>query len=418
MGNSSSGDLPTRNSSQCRLWLLATLITSLACFATLVAFEIGLRVYRGGRFFFPHQPNSLQIFYPSEEITPGVTDPSFFSTNSYGTRGPELHGETVRILTVGGSTTACTVLDDSETWPHLLMEELNRDSDGRVWVTNSGMDGKNSEHHLMHAIYLLPRLPRLDFVLVYAGLNDVGSWLYKTEYDSHFLEKPENWDSRVGESFRASSYTPTSQPAYKRLHLWKMASQVKAWALTWRNQRTRAQGVILQDAELSWLEEERAARRERKKSFVHRAKMETLPDALANYADNLTRIVDEVRTQGAEPVLVAQAMAAQLWSEQEREHFWMGAMDGGETYVKETQMLELVATFNAEMNVVATERNVIFVDLPTALPRDQNLFFDGVHFNEIGARVIAHILADELREPIRTRLSAIADNKRFTDSKP
>lgn len=369
--------------------------------AALLA-EAALRAVREDRFF-PYHRNSVRVFYPSEEITPGVRGVSHFSTNSLGTRGPELGSQRIRILTVGGSTTACTVLDDSETWPQLLMERLNADAGDPdfAWVTNSGVDGHNSEHHLMHVKYLLPRLPRIDYVIVYAGLNDVGMWLYVEDFDPHALENEEHWNDRVAEAFRLSNYTPEEWPWYKHLELYKRASVVKDRVLSSRARAAPLQGAYVEDAELRWMQEAQRDREQRSKEFVHRAKMDTLPAALAGYDEALTRIAKLIREAGAKPIFVPQAIQHLFLDDAERKRLWMGAMDGGERYVHEAQMLELLLEYNARMREVAERENVAFIDLPELLHGETQLFYDGVHFNEKGARVTAERLAEQLEPLLR-----------------
>jgi len=364
--------------------------------------ELALRAFQPERFL-PYHAHIQKTFYPSEEITPGVSGVSHFSTNAFGTRGPELRGERLRILTVGGSTTACTVLDDSEEWPQLLMRALD-ESEGDpsyAWVTNSGLDGKNSHHHLMHAIYLLPRLPDLDYAIYYCGLNDVGLWLYHETFDPDALADASHWDSCVGEAFRVSSFTPADWPWYKHTRLWKLASVAKARYLgqpDTPSAEASARRGPLQDAQLQWMEQERRERQERSKEFVHRAKMETLPVALDAYGHVLRLIVARTRDAGVEPVLMAQAIQHQFLDEAEKQRLWMGAMDGGKTYVDEQQMLELVDAFNARMASVAQELEVPFIDLPALLAGERDLFYDGCHFNELGARRVAQVVAPVIQD--------------------
>lgn len=392
-----------------RQWMFLVTFVGVVLLALISLAEIGLRMSRPEDRFYPYHRNSKKLFYPSEQATPGVSGVSRFTTNSFGTRGPELNGERVRILTIGGSTTACTVLDDEETWPALLMNYLNHDANDPAfaWVTNSGMDGKHTHHHIMHAKYLLPQLPKIDYVIVYAGLNDVGVWLYAEKFDPHYLNDPNNWSSRVGEAFHVSNYTPKDFPWYKHLELWKSASIAKDIIISSLETNTNRKGSFVQDAELKWMEEARRERQERKKLFVHRAKMETLPVALQSYRDNLALIVRLVREAGAEPVLVAQAIQHQFLNEEERRRLWMGAMDGGQTYVKEEQMLEILNTFNLGMREVARQEGVVFVDLPELIRGQQGLFYDGVHFNENGARVTARALADSLGPMLRARAARL-----------
>ncbi len=392
-----------------RQLLLGAITASLAVFVCLAAAEVVLRLARDPDRYFPYFPNSNRVFYPSDDITPGIHDPSRFTTNSYGARGPELDGEPIRILTVGGSTTACTVLDDDETWPALLMKDLNvRAGAPLFWVTNSGMDGSNTHHHLMHVKYFLPKLPKIDYVILYAGLNDVGMWLYVTDWDPNYLDDPAHWASRVGEAFRVSNYTPAAYPWYRHLELWKRASILKARVLTLIAQRNGDAGLIVQDENLAWMLREQQRRAKAEKQFVHRAKMETLPAALDSYARNLVQIAELTRAAGAEPIFMAQAIDHVILDEAERKRWWMGAMDGGKTYVEEEQMRDLLLAFNARMKEVAEAHHVLFVDLPALLHDQRGLFFDGVHFNERGAAVSAQRITDFLWPEVMEEAAARA----------
>jgi lysophospholipase L1-like esterase len=386
------------------LWT-GLLVASLSALASIASVELVLRALRPEHRFFPYHANTVQVFYPSQEITPGVEGVSYFTTNSYGTRGPELGKQRVRLLTVGGSTTACTVLDDHEAWPYLLMQYVNDDAKDPelLWVTNSGIDGLNSQHHLMHAKYLLPVLPRVDFVLVYAGLNDVGMWLYNEHFDPHYLDDPEHWNGRIGEAFRVSNFTPESWPWYKHLEIWKRASVIKDRVLSLRQAAEGQRGVIVQDAQLQWMKDEQEKRAEQKKTFVHVAKRQTLPLALDSYADNLRRIAELVRARGAVPVFVAQFGESRKDSDYENPRFWMGAMNGGEQYAKDSEVGEFVREFNARMKQVAEATGAIFIDVSTDLSGESDLFYDGVHLNEKGAREFARELATKLEPAIQER---------------
>ena len=375
--------------------LAALAISSLVCAAAL---EIALRLTRDSQRFYPYHRNALEVFYPSEAITPGVSGVSYFSTNGFGTRGPEPDGERVRILTVGGSTTACTVLDDSEAWPALLMRYLDEDAgDPRAyWVGSSAIDGHNSQHHLMHALFLLPEIPDLDYVLLYAGLNDMGAWLYEERFDPHYLDDPRHWESRLGESFRVSRFTPDHLPWYKHLETWKRASALKSRVKSLWVAQQRAAGRIEQDAELRWIEEQRARRAGVEKKPVPRAKLDTLPLVLDAYGANLSRFIAAARKAGVEPIFVAQVIQTRFAKDADLSKLWMGAMDGGTSYLSTDDMVALLLKFNERMREVATREMVAFIDLPALLDEQNDLYYDGIHFNENGARAAARSLASEL----------------------
>lgn len=399
---SQTGEVQRSEDGESVSWpLRVALVGALILTSTLLVVAVvegTLRLLRGPDAFYPYHRNSVTVFYPSEAITPGITGQSYFTTNEFGTRGPAPDGERVRLLTVGGSTTACTALDDSETWPRLLHQNLNAavGDPHAFWLTNSGIDGHNSHHHLMHAIHLLPQLQEIDFALYYAGLNDLGMWLYKDSFDPDYLDDPDNWNDRRAEAFRVSHYTPSDRSWYKHLEIWKRASILRnAWSSR-QVVAEREDGRIVQDAEFKWVEKERARRKSNEKRFVHRAKMETLPAALDSYGRTLERIVVRTREAGAEPIFMAQAIKSLFLNEEERRQLWMGAMDGGKTYVRVEQMVELIHAYNVRMKEVAERRDVFFIDLPGLLSGDPGLFFDGAHFNEHGAKRTAQVVAETL----------------------
>jgi lysophospholipase L1-like esterase len=367
----------------------------------LALVETGLRILQPDRFH-PYYPDSVHHVYPSEEITPGVAGVSRFSTNSFGTRGREPSGrERLRILTIGGSTTADSLLDDSEAWPAVLEERLDAEAgvEGFVWVANSGVDGLNSHHHLMHAKYLLPRLPRMDYVIVYAGANDMGLWFHHRDFDPDYLDDPAHWSHRIGEAFRWSAYTPEDWPFYKHTATWKALSRLKDRLQSARSrEESNGQRVIVQDAQLEWLKEERRRRNERVRGLLPQGKMETLPVALQSYGEILERIATEIRGHGAEPIFITQAVQARFRSEEERARLWMGELADGEGYVSEEQYPLILDRFNERMAEVATAEGILLVDLPALIEPDGSLFYDGMHFNERGAREAATAIAASLVE--------------------
>ena len=309
-----------------RAWIFRLLALGISSSVVVVAAEVVLRLTREKDRFYPYHQNATKVSYPHPERTPGVSGPSYFTTNSFGCRGPELSGEQHRLLVVGGSTAACTALDDGEEWAHLVMSNVNewaRD-ETFLWVTNSGIDGKNSRHHLMHAKFLVPKIPELDHVLIYMGLNDVGAWIYHEHFDPDYLEKPKGWDEALAQSFRVSNHTSSALPWYKHLELWKRASVIKANWLSASHREQQAAGAIVQDERLEWLEAAQQRRNEREHKLLPRAKVDTMPVALEAYARNIQRIIDLVREAGAEPIFMTQLIMWHGLSEEDKSRLWMG----------------------------------------------------------------------------------------------
>jgi len=394
--------------SRIKRWRLAVfrwLLVALSALAAAALGEVLLRATRDPGRFFPYYPNTVGITYPTPEITRGVSDPAYFSTNSFGCRGPELAGESHRLLVIGGSTAACTALDDSEAWPQLVMERVNEHY-GRadyLWVTNSGMDGRNTRNHIMHAKYLVPKIPDLDHVLVYCGYNDVGMWLFQSDFDPRYLERQENVEETLAKSFLLSNYTAEGAPWFKRLEIWKRMSVLKRAYQTRRMAQRRDEHAIVEDERLQWLKEARERRMRQDIRTPSREKMATFPRSLDAYAANLTTIIRLIRDASSEPILMAQAMQFDALTEQQRQEWWLGAMDGGKSYAEMTDLQEFVRKYNDRMEQIARQEHTLFIPLPELLENQGDLFYDGIHFHEEGAQKVASAVADYLIDNVYDR---------------
>ena len=381
--------------------ILLLLISSAIC---IVLLELITRFTIDENTFLPYHANTTYYMHPSPDITPGVSGVSVFTTNSFGLRGPPLQDEAYRILTIGGSTTSDDVLDDTETWSYQLMKFLNTNASSSdiVWVGSSGIAGKHSEHHVVHATYLLPILPKLDWVILHAGINDLGRWLYAKSFDATpIMEKDQDeLENIIAQSFRVSIYTADDTPLYKRSAIWRLASIAKVSVINLLSNQDDS-GVIHMDKKLNWMEEQRERREERRKKFVIRAKLDSLPEALFVFAENLRQFANLVRENGAEPIFVAQVMPDfQSMTQEERNRFWMGAMDGGNSYVEESQYKRLLQLHNSKMKEVAIDAEVHFIDLAELVGDDISLFYDNMHYNERGAKMVGEAIGRYMQEQI------------------
>ena len=126
--------------------LLAKLnIAMISLIMALLIAEMGLRLYLPSpRKYYPRPPNIQRVYDASPPgVLPGVEGPARYWTNSQGIRGDELSPEdNYRILTLGGSSTECLVLDQTEAWPQLLQDRLNDTGQYQAWVGNAGQAGR------------------------------------------------------------------------------------------------------------------------------------------------------------------------------------------------------------------------------------------------------------------------------------
>ena len=98
-----------------------------------------------------------------------------FSTNSIGFRGPEppqTFDNSLTVVAIGGSTTACTLLSNGKSWPEVVGKFLAPAFD-HLWVNNAGLDGHSSFGHLFLLEQVVgPMRPKVAVFLI--GINDVG----------------------------------------------------------------------------------------------------------------------------------------------------------------------------------------------------------------------------------------------------
>jgi len=77
---------------------------------------------------------------------------------------------TLRIFTIGGSTTEEGSTDDSKTWPNLSGYKLSKFTKKKIEIINIGMAGLRAEHHF----YSLKRIKKYepDLIIFMTGIND------------------------------------------------------------------------------------------------------------------------------------------------------------------------------------------------------------------------------------------------------
>ncbi len=312
-----------------------------------------------------------------------------FKINSAGIRGEEFTTEqTYRILAVGGSTTECLYLDQTEVWTSLLEKKLSEAKHKSIWVGNVGRSGRNTRHHILQLKYLLPQLPKIDAVLLLAGVNDLHIRISDLEYDPQTTAKPTFEEDYMRAAF---ALAPPALPVYhyKRLGWWRMAKKLKAAFLT----DTKAQPI--QDSTGETLAQWRRYRNNAEEVI------DTIPDlttALEEYRRNLETIADLAQQRSLRLILVTQPT---LWrsdlTQEDRNLLWMGGVGSfqlgkGHKYYSASSLEKIMQQYNDTLLDVCHKRAIECIDLAGALPKDRTVFYDDVHFNESGAQQVADVL--------------------------
>ena len=325
------------------------------------------------RRFHRKAPHTRAVFRPDPELMPGIEGDSHYTTNELGLRSPSRppQGEARRILCVGGSTTICQYLDDTETWTQRLEAELCAHAEfGRAWIGNVGKNGYSTFHHL-HLLRTVEQrgdhdlFDGVEFVLYLVGINDLGAGLQGRTPKIRAGVPPQWRRSALAEWFFAVVRTSAA----------KGELQVEDQA-----------GAVY------------AARRASRQRARRCEEAPDLSEALGAYRSRIGEIAELTRSLGAEPVFVSQPV---LWTKTlAPEHdalLWFGQLADGR-YLSAAELARSMAQFNQATKEVCEHRGAAWIDL-SAMNGVPEFYYDDCHFSEVGAAEVARRIAAALFEP-------------------
>jgi lysophospholipase L1-like esterase len=281
-----------------------------------------------------------------------------------------------RIIAIGGSTTLSEFLDDSETWPHLLMQELNqRQNRTFVYAANAGMNGHNTADHLQ----LLNRFPltqNADILLFLIGINDFTPTL---AFEGRSTQK-ELEERATSESFTQ----PLRYPFYTRSRIYALAQAIRPLV-----------GLNRKQSAAEWL----AARRQ----IRAQAPVVPMPDlklALQEYESRVRYLAQVCQSVRRRCVFLTQPTMWRndLTAAEEGLLFygWAGTMEAPKGFVSAADLAHGMNQYNESLLKVCQTDFLECYDLASAIPKDTTAFYDDCHFNEHGAKLVARFLADRL----------------------
>jgi len=330
----------------------------IACVATLISLtlsEIALRSWMPRADYHRRLARTTYRLDPSPWAMPGVSQPAEMVINPDGLRGhdlPETRHD-YRIVCVGGGTTECLYLDDSETWPALLSQGLREELQEPVSVDSAGHSGYASREHAKF-IERSNLLTQIDCLVVMVGPDDVLQRLVGT-----IPVRPRVTQTRLF-SLLADAMGRQSEPGlFADFH-----------------------GVGLVQA--------RQKLYERQRHF-------DVDQALAEFESQIRRIIRVAQQRKVRLVFVA---APVLWDDVLDERAqkvlrYARILDkpNPDDWVQPRRCRELADLFNERLFVACREAECEVVDL-TFLSALDLLFHDDIHFNEAGCRELARPLVE------------------------
>lgn len=187
--------------SSTRQALVLALASLLVLVAGLVALELVFGQWlRDGSWADVERMNvvrSRSVEYDVRHIHGPDAPPVRYSRDRYGLRGPCSDPRSIRMVTLGGSTTDQVYVADGQTWQDRLQQHMTR-SLGRPWcIANAGVDGHSTFGHIAALERWLPLVPGLapDYVLFYVGINDAAFRTEPARLDPGAAHADSAWDT-------------------------------------------------------------------------------------------------------------------------------------------------------------------------------------------------------------------------------
>jgi hypothetical protein len=291
----------------------------------------------------------------------------YTSRNYLGFRGeapPKNFAEHLTIIAVGGSTTACELISDHNTWCDILAVKL-KSKFNSVWLNNAGLDGHSTFGHIvLMEDYVIKLRPKILLFLV--GANDVGLETAGL-YDKQQLKEP---------------MTGLVVPLLENL---VNKSEVFSYGINFcRFFKAKRQGLI----HTVWNFNE-VNQLDIPPEKVLQIILEHKQKYLAPYAERLNKLMDICRINSIKPVLITQPTVfgdlvdptTEINLGSAKTHDWNGKV-----------LWQLLELYNDIVRNVAAQHHVKLIDLAREMPKKTEYYYDAYHFSNTGCQKVAEVI--------------------------
>lgn len=372
---------PIHNISSRRRLLFRTVAILAGFFLSFVLLEFifyfyqpfALRV-RGGRISLPMNCRTVFSNHSFSKIDPEVIQ----TRNSLGFRGkdpPADFTEHLTVITVGGSTTECFYLSDDRTWPARL-EVMLAENIPRVWINNAGLDGHSTHGHL-HLLDQYITSLRPQVVLFLIGLNDIGN------QGPLAFDKQLERTSEQGRNIVEKSYFFVLQN-----------SAVLSLLDNFRRYRKAARaGLVHRNVSHHQLVLDASNAPEMSDDEWSQLRDQHRTEYLPRYEQRVRQLVETCRSHNITAVLVTQpALYGPALDDVTQVDLGRVNVNGMSGHTR-WKLLEL---YNDVTRKVASEQELLLIDLAVKMPKSSRYYYDYHHFTNDGADVVADLIHGEL----------------------
>jgi len=265
-----------------------------------------------------------------------------------------------RIFAIGASTTEQSYIDDGQTWTRLLEGRLNAVASRPVEVINTGVAGLRLVHHLATQDHIEDLRP--DLVVFLPGVND-----WNHQITAHF-----DRDQR----FRS--------PLSDRLRFRFQRSVVFTFYQIYIALPQRSK-LVVRDAHFTAMDD-----RKSRPDVVQYS-----PEAVSeDFAQGMASLVERCDAGSYRCLLLTQPTAYYTGAPAAVTQYFR-LTPPGRSYTLDLDSLVRVSGFyNDYVRDLAAKHALALCDLDAVVPKGTEAFYDDVHFNTNGARIVAQAMTD------------------------
>ncbi|RJQ21534.1 MAG: hypothetical protein C4560_03510 [Nitrospiraceae bacterium] len=355
------------------------LMILLGTIMSFIAAEIFLRIYNPFAFRVKGDKIVLSAnekYIVKNENATKLDKTIMLHTNSLGFRGeepPDDFDKHLTTVTIGGSTTECSLLTEGKTWTDVLGKHLQK-AFRNIWINNAGLDGHSTYGHVvMMEDYVAELKP--DNVLFLVGINDEGNNEKGRDFeDDKTILKDEAYFMSLKGIGRALSNNSEFFAVLLNFYRYYMATVV---GVDHNTELDLNRSLVL---ELPEEVKQRAI--EKHKKF------------LKSYEMRILKLIRISRSNGIEPVFITQpALYGNVIDPVTNIDLAIIYKRSEENGALAWERLEL---YNDVVRQTGEKENVLVIDLAREMPKDSRYYYDFSHYTNEGAEKVAEIIFNSL----------------------
>jgi lysophospholipase L1-like esterase len=303
----------------------------------------------------------------------GNLDRSVVVINAQGFRGDvitknDVNPEVVRILSLGGSTTACESQSEDLTWPALVKNILKNDSGKEVKILNASQRGQTIKRNLLPLVQLAPQL-KPHYITCLVGIND--ALLH--------LKNDGNWEESL------PNIQTLGQKNYFKLSCKIFLSEFQIFrSLRYLHNMRQINNMVSSNLQYD--------------AFLNREyEKEPLID-VSRYRNLVKIFCSTTRAMGAKPVLITQPSIyfSKLPDEIVEAKSILSRSNGKRwhRYV----LRNVLDAYNKTLIDVGTQEKAIIIDAASKFNNDLSEMVDDCHFTDEGCQKMALLVSNAIEQ--------------------